>query len=229
MNATDLLRDQHRDVEQSFVRVESALDDREKRTACEQLLDTVAAHSTIEKEIFYAALLDEPDAGPDVVDRLRCALEEHALVDFGCLRLAEADPGDPVFMARVQVIKEMIEHHVQEEESDLLPRAESLLGEERLEDLGAEMEARFGECLETGHAKLLAEALGLTRRARRPAKKAARRAGTRAGTKTKAPRPKRTRATKGTQARGRGTARNGRKSRAGRGSSGSRSKSARSR
>jgi hemerythrin-like domain-containing protein len=55
--------------------------------------------------------------------------------------LKETDPGTPEFAGRVKVVKELLEHHIEEEEEEMFPKAQKLLGKAKLEELGAQMEA----------------------------------------------------------------------------------------
>lgn len=70
------------------------------------------------------------------------AKEEHRTVDSLVLPdLKETDPSTPEFAGRVKVVKELLEHHIEEEESEMFPQANKLLGKAKLEELGAQMEA----------------------------------------------------------------------------------------
>ncbi len=51
------------------------------------------------------------------------------------------DPGTPEFAGRVKAVKELLEHHIEEEETEMFPQAKKLLGKAKLDELGAEMEA----------------------------------------------------------------------------------------
>jgi hypothetical protein len=72
---------------------------------------------------------------------------EHGLVEFS-LYQADQAIGRKDFDAKVTVLKEVIEHHVEEEEKEFFPKVEKALGAERLEELCAEMEERFDQALE---------------------------------------------------------------------------------
>jgi hemerythrin-like domain-containing protein len=54
--------------------------------------------------------------------------------------LAKQKAGSPEFSARAKVLKELIEHHIEEEEGELFDKAEEVLGEERLEQIGDKMQ-----------------------------------------------------------------------------------------
>jgi hemerythrin-like domain-containing protein len=68
------------------------------------------------------------------------AKEEHRTVDSLVLPdLKATDPNTPEFAGRVKVVKELLEHHIEEEETDMFPKAKKLLGKEKLDALGEEM------------------------------------------------------------------------------------------
>jgi hemerythrin-like domain-containing protein len=55
--------------------------------------------------------------------------------------LKATDPSTPEFSGRVKVVKELLEHHIEEEEQEMFPEARKLLGKAELEELGAQMES----------------------------------------------------------------------------------------
>src|SRR5678816_3157745 len=126
-HATKLLEGQHREVETLFKRLESAEVD-EKRALVDELARKLVGHSAIEKEIFYKELLADDEDG------IREAYEEHALVEGLLYRIVNTAVTDPTFPAKVTVLQELIEHHVEEEEDELFKKAKADLGDERLEE-----------------------------------------------------------------------------------------------
>lgn len=135
MKATDLLKKQHRTVEAIFKKLESGKSD--PSPLLEKLSNALAAHMAIEQEIFYPAVraIDE--------DLVLEGFEEHSMAELCLKRLLATDPADPSFAARVTTCKELISHHVEEEEDDLFPKVEKKLGDEKLAAMGLEMKARF--------------------------------------------------------------------------------------
>ncbi len=77
-----------------------------------------------------------------MTDELAEAFVEHGVVEFCLYQADEARPGDE-FDAKCKVLKEMLEHHIEEEEGEFFPKVEKALGEPRLKALGGEMETRF--------------------------------------------------------------------------------------
>lgn len=137
MKATSLLEKQHRTVEAIFKKLEAGKSD--PAPLLEQLSNALAAHMAIEQEIFYPAVrrVDE--------DLVLEAFEEHSLAEIGLKRLLATDPGHASFAARVTACRELIEHHVEEEETELFPEVEEQLGDAKLMELGKLMKARFDE------------------------------------------------------------------------------------
>lgn len=140
MKATDLLKQQHRHVEKLFKALESATSSAKKRKVFEELASRLVAHDAIEREIFYPACEEAMGMG----DELGEALVEHGVIEFS---LYEADQaiGKADFDFKCTVLKEMVEHHVEEEEKQFFPMVEKALGVEQLEELALQMEERFEE------------------------------------------------------------------------------------
>lgn len=70
------------------------------------------------------------------------AKEEHRTVDSLVLPdLLQTDTGTVEFAGRVKVMKELLEHHIEEEEGELFPTAKKLLGKQALEEMGVAMQA----------------------------------------------------------------------------------------
>jgi len=144
MKATKLLEQQHRQVEQLFARIESG----ESRLLTE-LADALAGHMAIEQEIFYPAVHALES------DRVSESFEEHSIAELALRRALRTQPNDDQFKARVKVLKELIEHHVEEEEQGLFPAVEKQLSAEALETLGGQMSERFEQVRADGHAAVL--------------------------------------------------------------------------
>ncbi len=147
MKATDLLKKQHRTVEAIFKKLLSG------RAAAAPLLDELAndlaAHMAIEQNTLYPAARK---VDPSLVLE---SYEEHALAEIALKRLLATSPSDETFKAKVTALKELIEHHVEEEEDDLFPKLEKKLGAERLKAMGEEMKEDFDAMKARGAASEL--------------------------------------------------------------------------
>jgi hemerythrin superfamily protein len=157
MKANELLEQQHRLVEELFDQFEQA-DEEEKAEVFQQIAANLVAHDAIEREIFYPACEAsiEGEEGEDVLGE---ALVEHGVVEF-CLFRADKNRANASELEKyVTVLKEVVMHHVKEEEDELLPKAKKALGSEKLEELGAEMESRFEKAMKSDFRRPLRENL----------------------------------------------------------------------
>jgi hemerythrin-like domain-containing protein len=137
MKATQLLRSQHRDAKKILVALEKGKST--SKATVEKLVTALGAHMVIEQEIFYPAV---KAIKPDLVLE---SFEEHAGAQSMMERLLKTEPGDESFTARVTTLKELIQHHVDEEEEDLFPKVEKQMETAALNTLGAQMKSRFDE------------------------------------------------------------------------------------
>lgn len=153
MKATDLLESQHRKVEATFKKLEGG----RSNTAAllTELATDLAAHMVIEQELFY------PVAREIKEGLVLESYEEHALAEFELKRLLKTDPEDVTFQAKLTTLKELIKHHVDEEEKELFPKVEKALPAEELKALGKRMKARFNEVVEIGYEAVLSSSKAL--------------------------------------------------------------------
>jgi hemerythrin superfamily protein len=142
MSAIDMLEDQHREVEELFEDFEEA-EAGEKGAIFRELADRLAVHAAIEEKHFYPAAKTS-----DTEDLLRESAEEHLSVKRLIADLLKLDEKDETFEAKVKVLQEQVEHHVEEEEGELFPKVQKLLDATTLEALEQEMMATQDE-LET--------------------------------------------------------------------------------
>ncbi|MFL8990336.1 hemerythrin domain-containing protein [Pseudomonas sp. QLc11A] len=147
MNAIDLLKADHQTVKTILAQLSESTDKAiKKRTdLLDKLEMEISIHTKLEEEILYPAFKAAGTREQDVM--YFEAKEEHRTVDSLVLPdLKQTDPGTPEFAGRVKVVKELLEHHIEEEETELFPQAKKLLGKSRLDDLGEQMEAMKASC-----------------------------------------------------------------------------------
>ena len=148
-DAIALLKEDHRKVEELFTQFESAKGDGRKETLATQICLELSVHAAIEEEIFYPAC-----EGKVEEDLLKESYVEHDAAKIMIAEIAAgAGSGDEFFDAKVKVLQEEIEHHVEEEEK----RLEGLFSQARKADLdmdalGEQLAARKQELLETYRA-----------------------------------------------------------------------------
>jgi hypothetical protein len=145
MNALDLLKKQHEEVSKLFKKYDKLGEEEaeEKQELFEQIADRLAAHATIEEKFFYPSIKTE-----GTEDIVREALEEHLSVKRLISDLLDMEPDDEAFDAKMQVLREQIEHHVEEEEDDMFKKVRKECSKEQLEDLGLQMEDEYEELMD---------------------------------------------------------------------------------
>ncbi|WP_339450356.1 hemerythrin domain-containing protein [Pseudomonas sp. EA_5y_Pfl2_R50] len=141
MNAIDLLKADHEKVKGILSQLSESTDRALKKRV--DLLDKlemeITIHTQLEEQILYPAF---KEAGGKEQDEMYYeAKEEHRTVDSLVLPdLKGTDPSTPEFAGRVKVVKELLEHHIEEEETEMFPKAKKLLGKAKLDELGEQME-----------------------------------------------------------------------------------------
>lgn len=140
VNAIDLLREDHDKVRELLSQLSSTTSRAEKKRSelLQKVKKEVLIHTQIEEEVFYPAFRDS-DAGESKKLYYE-AKEEHRAVDELVLPdLESTEPGSEQFPGRMKVLKDMIEHHAEEEEKEVFPKAKKAFSKEELEDLGQRM------------------------------------------------------------------------------------------
>ena len=142
MDAIELLTQQHREVKEMFDRFEKMTDRAKvsKKKLADEICKALIMHTTIEEEIFYPATREASEDTEDMVDE---AVVEHASAKDLIAQIMEMDPDDDLYDAKVKVLSEMIDHHVEEEEKEMFPKTKQLKLD--LKALGQEMQARQKE------------------------------------------------------------------------------------
>jgi hemerythrin-like domain-containing protein len=139
MNAVDMLLDDHQRVRDLFQEFQSASDKSRKQQVGQQILQELFIHSKLEEEIFYPAYRQQ--GGAEQKEQLAEAYEEHAEVDSMVEQLLAMTPEDGEYEELFQEMIENVEHHVEEEETEMLPQARELMANQ-LEQLAHDMMQR---------------------------------------------------------------------------------------
>jgi iron-sulfur cluster repair protein YtfE (RIC family) len=138
MDAITLLKTDHEKVAGIFEKLEETTERAEKTreelfTKLKQELDL---HAHIEESIFYPAIKQAEETRDITME----AFQEHHVVKV-LLRELDAMPvTSETWTAKLKVLKENVEHHVEEEEDEMFPKTRNVLSREQLEELGALME-----------------------------------------------------------------------------------------
>jgi hypothetical protein len=140
MDAIALLKADHDKVNRLLNELESTTE-RGVKTRTElfaTIKGELTLHEIVEEEIFYPELKAHPKAKDIVLE----GYQEHHVVDLLMGELEALDVDDETWGAKALVMKENIEHHIEEEEGEMFRQARQVFDAAELDDLGGRMEAR---------------------------------------------------------------------------------------
>jgi hypothetical protein len=143
MNAMTVLKVDHQRVKKMLAELESTTErsvkTREERFG--KIKQELVVHEAIEEEIFYPALKNHPKTKEIALE----AYEEHHVVDMVMAELEGVAYDDEQWGARFKVMKENLEHHIEEEEGEMFKQAKQVFDDDELAQLGESMKARKEE------------------------------------------------------------------------------------
>ncbi len=140
MDALQLLKSDHQKVKRMLEQLDATTERAEKtRTETfERLKRDLTIHETIEEEILYPAL----EGFAKTKDITLEAFEEHHVVDQIVAELETTPVTDETWGAKLTVMKENLEHHIEEEEDEMFKQARQVMDHKELAELGEQMDAR---------------------------------------------------------------------------------------
>jgi hemerythrin superfamily protein len=139
MNAFEILKKDHREVDNMMAILEKAKGDtasnNSHKQTFEMMREALTVHAEAEETIVYPAL-EEFD---ETEDQAEHSYDEHAEVKSMLAQMGELEPSGDEFQTLLSELKASVQHHVAEEEGELFPKGEELLGESELEEMGREI------------------------------------------------------------------------------------------
>jgi hemerythrin-like domain-containing protein len=137
-DALKLLEKDHRRFERLMKEGEKTTEraSKRRREILQTLAAEIAAHEKKEEKVLYPTLKRHPEARDIVLE----GYQEHHVADVLVAELKDLDPTDERWGAKFKVLKESLEHHIEEEEGDMFKKARRALGRDRLEEMGRRME-----------------------------------------------------------------------------------------
>ena len=146
MDALRLLKDDHDKMRKLLDDLETTTQRgvRTREELFSKIKGELTIHEIIEEEIFYPALKDHPKAKDIVLE----GYEEHHVVDTVMAELEDLPVDDESWGAKAKVMKENVEHHMEEEEGEMFQKARQVFDRDELEALGTRMERRKTEAQE---------------------------------------------------------------------------------
>jgi iron-sulfur cluster repair protein YtfE (RIC family) len=138
MNAFTLLKDDHEKVAGILEKIEGTTERATKgrEELFTQLKNELDVHTRIEETILYPALKEYEETRDIALE----AYEEHALVKQLLEELGSSPKDDEQWTAKFTVLKENIEHHVEEEEGEMFKKARKVLSEDEIATLGERLQ-----------------------------------------------------------------------------------------
>ena len=137
MNGLELLKEDHQKVQTLFDQVKATESDRQHRQLFKKIKTELETHTFIEEKVFYPTLKKYEEFKDQILE----AIEEHLQVKTLLRSLERLSEGAERFDAKLMVLINDVEHHVEEEEGELFPKVERNFSEEQLEKLGQELTA----------------------------------------------------------------------------------------
>ena len=138
MNAFTLLKEDHQKVSGMFEKLEDTTERAEKTRAevFAQLQQELEIHAHIEETIFYPELKRETETREITLE----GYEEHKDIKAALAEVGATDVTSELWAIRLKVLKELVEHHVEEEEGEMFKSAREVLSREEIEELGARLQ-----------------------------------------------------------------------------------------
>jgi hemerythrin-like domain-containing protein len=149
MNALELLKEDHRKVQELFNQVKATENEKSHQQTYQKIKTELETHTHIEEKVLYPALKKREEFKDMVLE----AIEEHLQVKTLLRDINRLSDGNERFDAKLKVLIDNVEHHVEEEEEELFPKVEDQFSKEELEEIGMELEAAKKEFAKKSRAR----------------------------------------------------------------------------
>ena len=136
MDALKLMHEDHEKLKKLLDRAEHAQAEHNRENLLEKIRIELKPHERMEEEVFYPALKNHRNAKDIVLE----GYQEHHVADLVFAELENTPPGSDEWKAKMKVLKEGIEHHIEEEEGEMFKKARAVFDKSELEALGERMQ-----------------------------------------------------------------------------------------
>lgn len=126
MSIYDVIEDDHRKVIQLFEDIRECRDPDDRFALFENLREELTIHAKAEEKVFYRRL--EKDEGTR--ERLEDSIQEHQTMETLLARLQDLEPNSRQFESTLNDLEQVVQHHVDEEESEIFQRARRIVGDD---------------------------------------------------------------------------------------------------
>jgi hemerythrin-like domain-containing protein len=139
MDAIALLKQDHKTVRTLFRRFERAGDSatKSREQLAAEIIEELSRHAAVEEQLFYPTVRE---TFPDDQEYVLEALEEHHAAKSLLAEIDRLPATHERFRAKMMVLIESVERHMEEEEATVFPELRRTLGRRRLSELGAALE-----------------------------------------------------------------------------------------
>lgn len=140
MDPFKLLKEDHEKVADLFEKLESTTEKavKKREELFDKLMNELEIHAQIEEQIFYPALKKANETREVTLE----GFEEHKVIKQLLAEMDELPRDSEQWTAKLSVLQENVEHHVEEEEGEMFKSAREAFSKEQLQDLGTRMEAQ---------------------------------------------------------------------------------------
>lgn len=122
----DTLKKEHREVKDSLKKLKK--DDSSSEDRLDMISKSLRIHMKGEEKYFYPALYEFEELRELIIE----AMDEHKIAKRALKKLTRTDYDEEGFEARAKLLHDLIEHHTNEEENQIFPKSEKVVGEEQL-------------------------------------------------------------------------------------------------
>ena len=141
MNALELLKQDHQKVKELFEQAEEA-EGKGQQKIFEQIKTELETHARIEETVFYPAVQGHEELKDMVLE----SLEEHKQIKTLLREMDNLASDSEKFEPKLKLLMENVEHHAEEEEEGkMFPKLRQIMGKQKLDQLGADLEAAKGQ------------------------------------------------------------------------------------
>jgi hemerythrin superfamily protein len=157
VDALNLLKQDHRNVEKLFQSWQRAAGVTEQHELCQQICTELTAHTQIEEQCFYPEVRS---MAADLEDKVDESLREHGQVKQMCTRLQAMSVGEAAMPTVMSELKQAVEHHVHEEEHEMFPKVRETCDQQWLLTLGYAMEQQKSQIAAAPGEQRIREGVG---------------------------------------------------------------------
>lgn len=137
MNALDLIKNDHDQLKKLFDQALENTEPGDRASLLHGIHAELMAHERMEEDVFYPALRAANEQAKEIVLE---GYAEHHVIDVILDELMEVPEDAEHWKAKLKVLRENLDHHMEEEEGEMFKRAKDCLSKETLEEIGAKMQ-----------------------------------------------------------------------------------------